>query len=62
VLDEAPAPIKLMPWSDFKAIVVDFYEHRLINHAEISGAINTYYVNMDEHVMLYFLDKHKTRR
>jgi hypothetical protein len=29
VLDESPSTVKLMPWNDFKAIVIDFYEHRL---------------------------------
>lgn len=62
ILEDQINTIKLIPWNEFKITLYDYYDHRIANQAEISGAINNYYVNMDENVMLYFLDKFKYRR
>lgn len=60
VLDETHV-IKLVPWNDFKNQLSDFYDHRIQNHGEVTGAINTFYMNLDEYIMIYFLDKYKFR-
>lgn len=60
VLDENHV-IKLVPWNDFKSQLTEFYDHRIQNQGEIQGATNTFYMNLDEYVMIYFLDKYKFR-
>ena len=60
ILDQAII-IKLISWNEFKLILYDFYEHRLHNNAELTGAINNFYVNIEEYIMLYYLDKYKLR-
>ena len=52
---------KLMSWNDFKLQLYDFYDHRLLYQNEIAGATNNFYMNLDEYILLYFLDKFKFR-
>ena len=52
---------KLLSWNDFKLLLFDFYDHRIQNQAELTGAINNQYVNFDEYMLIFFLDKYKTR-
>lgn len=52
---------KLMSWIDFKLQLYDFYDHRLLYQNEVAGATNNFYMNLDEYILLYFLDKYKFR-
>lgn len=53
---------RVLPWSEFKTMIYDIYDHRIQNANEINGIVNNTYVNMEEYILLYFLDKHKLRR
>jgi len=45
--------LKLAPWPDFKKTLFDIYDHRIENAPEINGAINTTYMTLDEHLLVY---------
>ena len=44
-----------MPWPEFKKLIFEIIDHRIEFSAEISGAINTTYLTMDEHLVLYWV-------
>lgn len=41
---------------------MDIYEHRISNAAEISGAVNLSYMALEEHLLLYFIEKSKEKK
>ena len=45
----------------FKSLIWEIYDHRINNAPEINGTINTSYMTLDEHLLIYLLQKHKTR-
>jgi hypothetical protein len=49
-------------WKKFKLKLFEIYEHRIENAAEISGAINGSYLGLDEHLILYFMEKHRDKQ
>jgi hypothetical protein len=50
--------IKFMPWNQFKHLLFDIYDHRIENAPEINGAINTTYLALEEHLVLFFVEKY----
>jgi hypothetical protein len=46
-------------WKKFKVKLFEIYEHRIENTPEISGAINDSYLGLEEHLILYFMEKHR---
>ena len=53
---------RVLPWTEFKQVIYQIYDHRIQYANEISGVINTTAVNLEEYILLYFLDKFKLRR
>ena len=53
--------IHLMNWAVFKSLIWEIYDHRIANAPEINGAINTTYMTLDEHLLIFLIQKHKTR-
>jgi len=43
-----------MGWPEFKKIIYDIFDHRIEYAAEINGAINTSYMSLDEHLLMYW--------
>jgi hypothetical protein len=62
ILEDSSSIPKLAPWADFKSSLHDFYEFRVLHAQELSGSTNNFYVNLEEMLLLYFLDKCKLRR
>ena len=44
-------------WSKFKKKLFDIYEHRIENAQEIFGAINHSYMALEEHFLIYWLER-----
>jgi hypothetical protein len=44
-------------WSKFKKKLFDIYEHRIENAQEICGAINHSYMALEEHFLIYWLER-----
>ena len=53
--------LRLPSWADFKQLIYEVYDHRIFHAPEINGAINTSYVTMEEHLILFFTQKYKIR-
>lgn len=51
---------KIQPWKKFKEELFEIYDHRVEHAWEISGAINNTYMSLDEHLLIFFVDKYKT--
>jgi hypothetical protein len=47
--------MKIISWPDFKSQIYAIYDHRIVNAPEINGAINTTYLTLDEHMLIYFV-------
>ena len=62
VLTESLPSLKLVSWNEFKSVLHEFYEFRILHNTEITGAVNTYYVNFEESLLLFFLEKYKLRK
>ena len=48
--------MSLISWPEFKKIIFEIYEHRILFSAEIMGAINNTYLSLNEHLIIYFGD------
>lgn len=48
-------------WADFKQTIYEIYDHRILHAPELNGAINTTYVGMNEHLILFFTYKYRVR-
>ena len=46
--------LKLLPWPEFKRIIFDIIEHRIEHAPEINGVVNTNYMSLDEHLIIFF--------
>jgi hypothetical protein len=44
-------------WSKFKKKLFDIYEHRIENAQEICGAIKPSYMELEEHFLIYWLER-----
>ena len=51
-----------MPWSDFRVLIYDIYDHRIKHAPEINGAINSTYMSLEEHLIVFMLEKYKIRK
>ena len=47
---------ELIPWSKFKQLIYNIYEHRIDNAAELQGGVNSSYCPINEHILIYFVD------
>ena len=47
--------VKLSPWPEFKKVIFDIIDHRIEYASEINGAVNTSYMSMDEHLLVYLV-------
>jgi len=52
---------KLHSWSAFKSLLFQIYDHRIMHSQEIYGSINTVYVTMVEHILLYVVETSRNR-
>lgn len=50
-----------MAWYKFKELVFDVYDHRILHAPELNGSVNTNYVTLSEHVLIFFVSKYKRR-
>ena len=53
---------ELLPWHQFREIMFDIYDHRIKHAAELNGSVNTAYCSMNEHVIMFFVEKYKERQ
>lgn len=51
-----------MPWLQVKDIIFDIYDHRIRNAPEINGSCNTNYCALNEHLLIFFVDKKRSRQ
>lgn len=49
--------LRLIAWPDFKKLIFDIMDHRIENAPEIHGLVNTTYMSMDEHLVIYMIDQ-----
>lgn len=49
--------LRLIPWVDFKKQIFDIIDHRIEHCPEIHGIVNTSYMTMDEHLMVFMCDQ-----
>lgn len=54
-------PCKIVPWVKFKQLLFDIYDHRIEHAWEINGAINNTYLALEEHLILFFLEKYRDK-
>lgn len=48
-------------WADFKQLIYEIYDNRIWFTPEIAGAVNTTYMGMDEHLIVFFTLRYKVR-
>ena len=53
--------LRLQVWAEFKTLLFEIYDHRIENAPEINGAVNTNYLSLDEHLIVFFVQKYRTR-
>jgi hypothetical protein len=46
--------LSLVAWPEFKKTINAVIDHRIEQAAEINGAINTTYLSLDEHLVVYW--------
>jgi len=44
-----------------KEFIWQIYDHRITHAPEINGTINTSYVTLNEHLLIFMLDRYKNR-
>lgn len=49
-------------WKKFKLKLFEIYEHRIEHAQEIGGAVNNSYMTHEEHLLIYFIQKHSIRQ
>lgn len=52
---------KMINWNTFKTLIYEIYDHRIQHGTEINGVLNTSYMTLDEHLLIFMLEKHKSR-
>jgi len=55
--DDSIKNLKLQSWPVFKKEIFDVIDHRIENASEINGAINTSYMSLDEHLIVFMVHK-----
>ena len=53
--------IQMKVWSDFKQLINDIYDHRIWFTPEINGAVNTTFMGLDEHLIIFYALLYKER-
>ena len=53
---------ELIPWTIFKDILFDVYNHRIQYAPELNGAANTSYCSLSEHLLIFFVDKYSAHK
>jgi hypothetical protein len=51
----------LIQWIGVKQMIFEILDHRVKHAEEIDGTINTTYMSLDEHLIIFMLEKHKSR-
>jgi len=44
-----------------KQLIFNIYDHRIQHSPEISGMVTESYLKMDEHLIIYYLERSKNR-
>lgn len=63
-LDDNPETVEtmeLIPWARFKELIFDIYDHRVVNAPEINNSMNSSYCTLNEHLLIFFVEKYRTR-
>lgn len=53
--------LKMQAWGEFKQQIFEIYDNRIWFSPEINGGVNTTYMGLDEHLILYFTLLYKVR-
>jgi hypothetical protein len=48
----------LIQWNETKSLIFDILDHRLANAEEIDSGTNNTYMSMDEHLLVFMLERH----
>jgi hypothetical protein len=51
----------LIQWIGVKQLIFEILDHRLKHAEEIDSVLTDTYVSLDEHLILFMLEKHKSR-
>ena len=49
-------------WKKFKMKLFEVYEHKIENAPEIGGCVNNSYLGLDEHFVIYFMEKYRDKQ
>tara|TARA_B110000285_G_C14817943_1_gene465105 strand:- start:373 stop:582 length:210 start_codon:yes stop_codon:yes gene_type:complete len=49
--------LKLQSWPIFKKEIFEIIDHRIENAGEINGVVNTSYMSLDEHLIVFMVHK-----
>jgi hypothetical protein len=52
---------KLMKWQAVKDLIWEIYDHRILHAPEINGTINTSYMTLNEHLLVFMMERYKNR-
>lgn len=61
-MDQEAKPPTLLAWEVYKLEIVKVLDHRIQHTQELTGSVNTSHITMAEHLLLYFIEKFKTRQ
>ena len=53
---------ELLEWDYVKNVFFEIYDHRIKYAPELSGSVNCNYVALNEHLIIYFVDKYRNRK
>lgn len=53
--------LRLAVWPEFKQLIYEIFDHRIEHAPEINGMINNSYMSMEEHLIIFFTQKYRTR-
>ncbi len=52
---------KLMKWQAVKDLIWEIYDHRISHAPEINGTINSSYMTLNEHLLVFMMERYKNR-
>jgi hypothetical protein len=55
--DTSTKYLKLQSWPIFKKEIFEIFDHRIENASEIAGVVNTSYMSLDEHLIVFMVHK-----
>lgn len=53
---------KLVKWAEFKQLLFEIYDHRIEYAPEINGAVNNTYLALEEHLIMFFMEKYRDQK